>query len=279
LETTAAIERKAYTHRPLHVSPLFLAVSRGVEKELRTQYDIGPAPVKIIPNAADTNIFKPAAPAERESWRQANGFSPRDVILAFAGGEWARKGLDIAIQALGNVPLPNVKLFVAGNDLEYRGFEFLASEVGVRDRVIFGGFRRDIPKVLGASDIFFFPSRYEAFSLATIEAAACGLPIVASRINGTEDFIMPGENGLFIEHNAEHAARTLCLLVTNADLRKAMGSSARKLVEARYTWDRVAAMTESAYFEYLEEFPTKNASNKRKQRGFEQKAAKKTMVI
>ena len=134
------------------------------------------------------------------------------------------------------------------------GFESLAGEVGVRERVIFGGFRRDLPTVLGASDIFLFPSRYEAFSLAIIEAAACGLPIVASRINGTEDFITPGENGFFIEHNAGDAARALRLLIANADLRKAMGRAGRRLVEAGYTWDRVAAMTEAAYFEYLAGF-------------------------
>jgi glycosyltransferase involved in cell wall biosynthesis len=257
LQTTTAIERKAYTYRPLHNPPLFLPVSRGVEKELRSHYDIGPAPVKIIPNAADTKIFKPRNAVERENWRRANGFHPKDIILVFAGGEWARKGLDIAIQTLGKVPLPNVKLFVAGNDADFRGFECLAREAGVMDRVIFGGFRRDMSTVLGASDIFFFPSRYEAFSLATIEAAACGLPIIASRINGAEDFIIPGENGFFIEHNPDHAARALNLLIANADLRNAMGRSARRLVEARYTWDRVAAMTETAYFEYLEMFPSK----------------------
>jgi glycosyltransferase involved in cell wall biosynthesis len=260
LQTTTVIERNAYTHRPLHSPPLFLPVSKGVENELRNHYDIGPAPVRIIPNAADTNLFKPLPPAEREGWRQANGFHPSDIVLVFAGGEWARKGLDIAIQTLGKVAAPNLKLYVAGNDPDFRGFESLAREVGVRDRVIFGGFRRNMPMVLGGADIFFFPSRYEAFSLATIEAAACGLPIVATCINGAEDFISPGENGLFIEHDAEHAANVLRLLVPNADLRKAMGRSARRLVEMRYTWDRVAAMTESAYLEYLEEFPKQKRS-------------------
>jgi glycosyltransferase involved in cell wall biosynthesis len=264
LETTARIERKTYTHRPRRTPPLFLPVSRGVEKELRDHYDIGSASVRIIPNAADTEVFKTLNPMQIESWRQANGFHPRDIILAFAGGEWARKGLDIAIQTLGKVPLQNVKLFVAGNDPDYRGFESLAGEVGVRDRVIFGGFRRDLHTVLGASDIFFFPSRYEAFSLATIEAAACGLPIVASRINGTEDFITPGENGFFIEHDANHAAQALELLIANADLRKEMGRAGRRLVETCYTWDRVAAMTENAYHEYLEEFPFQDRQSQKK---------------
>jgi glycosyltransferase involved in cell wall biosynthesis len=256
-KTTAFLEQRAYTHCSTRSPPLFLAVSRGVENELRHHYDIGPASVRVIPNAADTDIFKPLNSAERVKWRQANRFDPRDIILIFAGGEWARKGLDIAIRAVGKVPLQNVKLFVAGHDPDFRRFETLAREVGVQDRVIFGGFRDDMPAALGASDIFFFPSRYEAFSLATIEAAACGLPVVASRINGAEDFIVPGENGFFIEHDAEQAAKTLQTLIPNENQRKAMGDSARKLVEARYTWDRVASMTEAAYFEYLEGFPSK----------------------
>jgi glycosyltransferase involved in cell wall biosynthesis len=268
LETTACIERKAYNCRPFGRPPLFLPVSKGVEKELRQYYDIGPAPVKIIPNAADTHLFKSLGPAEREEWRHVNGFQASDLILAFAGGEWGRKGLDIAIQTLGQIPLPNVKLFVAGHDPDLPGFESLAGEVGVRERVIFGGFRRDLPTVLGASDIFLFPSRYEAFSLAVIEAAACGLPIVASRINGTEDFITPGENGFFIEHHAGDAARALRILIANADLRKAMGRAGRRLVEAGYTWDRVAAMTEAAYFEYL-------AGTKEKEEGLNRRQQRK----
>jgi glycosyltransferase involved in cell wall biosynthesis len=262
LETTTLIEKRAYTHRPVRTPPLFLPCSRGVEKELIKHYDIGAAPVRIIPNAADTNIFKPLEEAKRERWRQANGFHPQDIILIFAGGEWTRKGLDIAIQTLGKIPSRTVKLFVAGQDAELRRFKSLALELGVIDRVTFGGFRRDLPVALGAADIFLFPSRYEAFSLATIEAAACGLPLVASCINGTEDFITPGKTGYFIEHNADHAAKVLQPLLESRDLRKTLGNSALKLVRAHYTWDRVAEMTEDAYFEYLEHYPAGNSANR-----------------
>ena len=261
LETTTLVEKRAYTHRPLRTPPLFLPCSRGVEKELIKHYDIGAAPVRIIPNGADTNIFKPLGEAERELWRRVNGFHPQDIILIFAGGEWTRKGLDIAIQTLGKIRAPTVKLFVAGHDAELRRFRSLACELGVKNRVTFGGFRRDMAVALGAADIFFFPSRYEAFSLATIEAAACGLPLVASCINGTEDFITPGETGYFIEHDADHAAKVLQPLLENRDLRKTMGDSALKLVRAHYTWDRVAEMTEEAYFEYLEHYPVGDSAD------------------
>jgi glycosyltransferase involved in cell wall biosynthesis len=174
-----------------------------------------------------------------------------DTVLAFAGGEWARKGLEFAIGALAQIPQPEVKLLILGHDAEAPRFVEQARRLSVRDRIIFAGFRRDVADGLGASDVFLFPSRYEAFSLATIEAAACGLPIVATRINGTEDFINPGHNGFFIEHDSEQIARTLQPLLASPAVRRAMGETARRHVEQNYTWDRVADLTETAYFEHL----------------------------
>ena len=75
-------------------------MSRGVERELRENYDIGPAPVKIVPNAADLKYFKPIPEAHRLAWRRENGLDAEDVVIIFAGGEWVRKGLDLAIRAL-----------------------------------------------------------------------------------------------------------------------------------------------------------------------------------
>ncbi|MBV9998726.1 MAG: glycosyltransferase family 4 protein [Verrucomicrobia bacterium] len=253
LNVTSAVEGRVYSNRARHNRPipLFLPVSQGVDRELRTHYAIGSAPVRIIPNAADTDVFKPLAPEEKARWRHANGLREKDTVLAFAGGEWARKGLEFAIEALARIPRPEVKLLVLGQDAEASRFNELARRLGVGDRIVFGGFRRDVAEGLGASDVFLFPSRYEAFSLATIEAAACGLPIVATRINGAEDFITAGHNGFFIEHNPEQIARTLLPLLTSPELRQEMGRAARRRVEEHYTWDRVADLTETAYFEYL----------------------------
>lgn len=251
LSTTTNIEKKLYNHRPGRPPTLFLPVSRGVEKELRGYYELGPSPVRIVPNAADTAIFHPLTAGQRTAWREANDFRDDDVICIFSGGEWARKGLDFAIQALVHIPDPRVKLFVAGDDPDRDRYKAMAAECGAGARVVFGGFRQDIASAMGASDIFLFPSHYEAFSLATIEAAACGLPIVATKINGTEDFIQPGRNGEFVIHDAADIANKLAPLVGNEILRRTMGATARDIVERNYTWDRVAAMTEDAYLEFL----------------------------
>lgn len=255
LTATTAIEKKLYAHRPGKPPLLFLPVSRGVEKELRDYYDLGPSPVRIVPNAADTAIFHPASDAERAAWRAANGLAGDDVVCLFSGGEWARKGLDFAIQAMGKLPDPKAKLFVAGDDADRERYKTMAAECGVAGRVIFGGFRQDIATAMGAADLFLFPSHYEAFSLATIEAAACGLPVIATKINGTEDFIQPGRNGEFIPHDPAAIANVLAPLVGNAILRRTMGATARDIVERNYTWDRVAALTEDAYREFLSKKP------------------------
>lgn len=251
LKVTSDAEYKLYTHRPGRRPPLFLPVSRGVERELRDHYDIGPAPVKIVPNAADLKIFKPISQEQRLAWRRENGLGAEDVVLIFAGGEWVRKGLDLAIRALALIPDGRAKLFIAGDDPAKETLRALAEECAVSDRVIFGGFRKDVPLALASSDIFLFPSWYEAFSLATIEAGACGLPVVATSINGTEDFIQPGINGDFIESDPKHIAQVIEPLIQDSDKRQQMGRNAQRLVEQNYTWDRVTEQTESAYEDYL----------------------------
>jgi len=259
LTVTSAIEKKLYTARSDKALPTFLPVSRGVEAELRRHYAIGEAPVRIIPNAADVEKFRPLERAlrpgeltgQREAWRREQGI-PADVPLAvFAGGEWARKGLHLAIQGIGKMRNKTLWLFVAGDDADRERFKKMAKDEGVADRVIFGGFRNDVEKAMGAADLFLFPSYYEAFSLATIEAAACGLPIVAAKINGTEDFIIPGETGEFVKHDAVDIAAVLDRLLSDSSKLGDMGRTARRRVEQEYTWDRVTDMTEGVYKELL----------------------------
>ncbi len=251
LNATCAAEKRLYQHRVGRKAPLFLPVSRGVAAELTKHYDIGSAQVKIVPNAADTARFKPLSEADRMAWRRASNVPTDRLMAIFAGGEWARKGLDFAIQAMGRLKDVPLTLFVAGDDADRTRFMNMAREAGAAENIIFGGFRKDIPQALAAADLFLFPSWYEAFSLATIEAAACGLPVVASRINGTEDFITPGETGDFVKHDAADVASVLRRLCAQPQHLKVMGENARRRVEENYTWDRIAQMTEEAYRAYL----------------------------
>ncbi len=247
LQATSAAEKKLYTRNPAQTPPVFLPVSRGVESELRENYNIGDAPVQIVPNAADTSVFRPVDITQRSAWRTRNRLPESAVLYLFSGGEWRRKGLDLAIRAMGLAARSDLFLFVAGEDPEKESFRKLAAECGITNQVVFGGFQKDIALAMASSDVFLFPSHYEAFSLATIEAAACGLPLLASKINGAEDFIIEGQNGSFIDHDPKNIAKAILRLAENEKTRREMGMRGRQLVEREYTWDRVADLTESAY--------------------------------
>jgi len=246
-KVTSRAEQRLYSARPGRALPLFLPVSRGVERELRAHYHIGQAPVRLIPNAADTSVFHPVSPSERAQWRHDNGFAENDFVAIFCGGEWVRKGLDTALEAIAHTPDPRIKLFIAGDDSEKPRYLARAAALGISQRVVFGGFRRDVAPALAACDVFLFPSHYEAFSLATIEAAACGLPILANEINGTEDFVQPGLTGEFLPREPEAIARLLESFAAQPEKRLVMGANARKLVAREYTWDHIADLTEQAY--------------------------------
>jgi glycosyltransferase involved in cell wall biosynthesis len=244
---TTREEKKLFENTKRKTPFCFLPVSVGVERELRRHYNIGNAKVRIIPNAADTSVFYPRHQEVRDAWRQANDV-PTDATLAiFSGGEWTRKGLELAIQSMAMVQDRKLHLFVAGDDPDRKRYKQLAIDSGVANRVLFGGFRSDIALAMAASDLFLFPSYYEAFSLASIEAAACGLPIIASKINGTEDFIQPGVTGEFIPHDASGIAIVLNRLLADRIGMRKMGMNARDSVWKEYTWDRVTVLTEQAY--------------------------------
>jgi len=251
LEATSRAERMAYSDKRGNPRRLFLPVSAGVAAELKQYYSIGDAGVSVIPNAADTVRFSPCSGDDRSRIRLELGLPANAVLFAFVGGEWARKGLDLAIQSIPMWSDSDAHLVVIGDDPDRRRFYDMAQSLGVSNRVVFAGFSPHVEQWLQACDAMLFPSWYEAFSLATIEAAACGLPLIATKINGTEDFVEPRVTGLFCEHDPASIARAVNELADDPALRKAMGESARKKVETLYTWDRVADLTEAAYNEVL----------------------------
>lgn len=228
-----------------------IAVSAGVGRELTTHYDVDPERISVIPNGVDIERFRPVdADARRARIRSSHGIPSDAVVLLFVGKEFRRKGLAALIDALPHLPETAVALVVGGDDPA--PFRQQASALGVAHRVIFAGHSTAVEDYFQAGDVFVFPTLYEAFALVTLEAAAAGLPLVTTEVNGTEDFVVDGENGRFVARNGASVARALEPLVRDRDLRRAWGDRARRDVAA-YTWAAVADRTLAVYEEVLEE--------------------------
>lgn len=243
-----AAERNAY--RPYNSRGLvgFLPVSQGTETELRESYPLDGALIEVIPNGADLQMFHPGLKdLYRGEVRREMSCDETDVVFLFAGGEWRRKGLKLALEAFAKVARPGVILAVAGDDPQRNEFRSFAESLGVMPRIRWLGFRSDIHRIYAAADAFLFPSAYEAFSLATIEAAATGLPVMMADISGARELLGDGRGGAIVERSAAAISAVMIEWVNHPELRQRMGIESRKKVERDFHWDRIADQTERFY--------------------------------
>lgn len=182
------IERQSYS--PQNTRTIIANSHRGKEEIIR-HYQFPAERIHVVHNGTDCERFKPAAA------RTDRG----ETVLLFAGSGFERKGLEFVVRALVRLPA-SVRLEVAGkgNPSRYRR---LAKELGVEGRLRFLGNAGRIEEVYGRSDILVHPAIYEPFSNTCLEAMACGLPVVTSRINGASEIVRPGENGNVVEDPAD----------------------------------------------------------------------------
>jgi len=189
--------------------------------------------IQIIPNGVNLQEF---SLAQDRKWD-----SPR---LLWTGRLVFQKGLDLLIQALGSLKkdIPwNLKLI--GEGPQRPALESLAAEYGIEDRIEFKGWinRDDLSREYSGANLFVFPSRHEGMPNAVLEAMASGLPVVASRIAGNEELVIPDQTGLLVPtENPDALREALELLLLDGALRKQMGLAARQRAEIYYTWDQVA---------------------------------------
>ena len=238
-----AAERRLY--RP-HRAKTLAAVSRGVAGELRSYYPN--VPVVLTPNGVDTDRFRPN-PEERRRCRLEQRVGSDEVVALFLGGDWGRKGVAIAIEGIAraqkkfDAPL---RLWIVGRgDAPYYGR--IAAIKGVSDRVTFFGPRSDPERFFQAADVFVFPTLYEAFPLAVLEAAACGLPLVVTAVNGVEELISKGgESGIVVERTPESVAKALVRLAGSPCLRAELGHAARQSAQ-EFTWPRTVESVLETY--------------------------------
>jgi UDP-glucose:(heptosyl)LPS alpha-1,3-glucosyltransferase len=219
-----------------------VAVSGGVARELADAYPALRGTIQVIPNGVDSSAYRPDPAAGRRVRRR---FSLDDdaPVAVFVGGEWQRKGLRFAIEALANAPDWHL-LVVGEGDVEH--FRGLATRHATQDRVHFAGRQTNTVPFYSAASAFVFPTVYEAAPLVAYEAAAMGLPLLATRVSGIEDLLEEGVNGWFVERDAESIARRLGDLQRDPEQRRRMAAAARESALA-YDWERVIDMYVEAY--------------------------------
>lgn len=199
--------------------------------------------ISIIPNIVDQRVFHPAKSIEKANLRKKLGL-PLDVMLVtYTGRLVSYKGLPMLLKAWKDLTCRQMETALVlvgsgGEDIancekELRDF---VDHNGMSGVVTFAGNVDNVQEYLQASDVFVFPTQYEAFGLSLIEAMACGLPAVASAAGGVKDIIESGRNGLLVDpKNEKELGEAMDKLLTDRALREKLGWQALETVLARYT--------------------------------------------
>jgi UDP-glucose:(heptosyl)LPS alpha-1,3-glucosyltransferase len=222
------VERLRYRREP---RPRVLAMSRRTLEQAVERHGFPRDRIEVLHGAVDDREFHPdrrrnVRPEMRRQLRTPEGA----IVLLLLGNDYRRKGVSATIEALEKLGGSGRVLWVAGRDKRVARYEAEARARGVDARFL--GPHPSPADCLAAADIFLFPSRYDVFGNAALEAMASGLPAIVSARAGVSEIIEDGVDGLILEDPddpSEIARRVEALLDPGA--RAAMASRARAKAE------------------------------------------------
>ena len=198
--------REYHEQRSLHFRLFFrwlqradrlLCLSESIRQEA-IACGFRPEQAVLAPNGVDTERFALPTPAARAAARAALGLGDGTFTLLFVGRLVQRKGVDVLLRALAaTTAARRGRLLVVGDGYERTRLEALAQELGIADAVHFAGEHGGPASFYAAADAFVFPSRREGLPNALLEAMACGLPSIATRIGGCTD-VIEGDCGVLV---------------------------------------------------------------------------------
>jgi glycosyltransferase involved in cell wall biosynthesis len=204
--------------------------------------------ISVVPNGVHLKDFDHLPPAEpfRARWKLGSG-----PVVLFLGRLQARKGAQFLIPAFAEATrdIRDARLLIVGPDEGMRAtLESQVEQFNLAGRAIFTGLLTGEDKLaaLAAADLFALPAVGEGFSMAVLEAMACGLPVLLTPGCHFPEAAEAGA-GLVVAREVSALCDALRLLLTDGERRASMGRSARELVHARYAWPQVVTQLENVY--------------------------------
>lgn len=207
-------------------------------------------PIVVVPNGADAKVFMPRDPSEA---RARIGLPADGAVISYVGKLVSRKGVDTLVEALGILSSRSggcPRLVVAGIGGLREPLEQRAAALGIGDRITWLGKvpHDDVGWVMSTGDVFVLPSLSEGLPTVVCEAMACGLPVVATAVDGTPEIVDDPATGLLVQpRDSEALAAALGRVLDDPVLRAAMGAEALRRSEADYTWAANARRMEDVY--------------------------------
>ncbi len=229
--------------RILRFARAIVANSQGLA-ELSARTD--PFPVAVVPNGVDSTLFHPPEIHPPGPGARSDPVGRLDIL--FAGRLQEQKNLGQLLDELARLRREGMtafRLHVAGDGPLGPAMRLLAARLGLGASVVWHGWvadKQELVALYQGADCFVNPSLYEGLPNTVLEAMACGLPVVASRVAGNDVLVAEGETGLLFNlEEPRQLGRALADLARDREAARRMGAAGRDRAVGRFSWDAVAA--------------------------------------
>ncbi len=239
------IERKIFNKLLSYRTNVFLSVSKEVFEVVEKDHNVAGKPHYVLYNAINVEKFK-----EKGSLELENGVR----YITCVGRLVKQKNFDVAIKAFSLIEkkYPDTRLLIVGEGKERKRLQDLAKSLGLAKKVIFTGYRRDVPAILKTSYILLMPSSYEGFGIAHLEAMYAGLPAIISPYVPSKE--VASECSLMVPVDPGRIANTLDRLLADENFYKKLSRKAKEIAQEftieRYV-DKLLELYESVLSENL----------------------------
>lgn len=226
-----------------------IAVSAGLRRSYE-RIGVPPELFRTVPNGIAPVTHR----LSRAGARRTLGLDPEQPVVLTVGRLTHMKAQWQLVDAVPDLVarFPDLAVVLLGDGPLHDDLAARSAGLGVAHAVRFAGHRPDARLLLAAADVFVLPSRYEGMPLAALEAMEAGLPVVATRVTGTEEVVQDGATGALVPFGrpAELGAAVAALLA-DPELRRRQGVAGRRRYLALHTRERMAAGTAAVYAELL----------------------------
>jgi glycosyltransferase involved in cell wall biosynthesis len=193
--------------------------------------------------------FYPEPSLDRHAWRQRYGLATDRTVFLFVGRVDKEKRLDVILRALHRLERDDIQFCIAGYGAAMETLKELAQELKLGQRVQFTGFvsNEDLPHLINSCDIFVMPSEAELLSLSSLEAMACGLPLLAANAVALPELVTDGISGyLFRPSDDVDAAHCMGKLADHPELWADMGQAGWRRAQD-YSLETILQCNETLY--------------------------------
>jgi glycosyltransferase involved in cell wall biosynthesis len=212
--------------------------------------------ITVIPNG----ILCPTPATDKDHFlRQEFGLSAHDVLIGVVSRIARGKGLEYLLEGAPDViaRIPQVKFLIIGDNSfnpDYREeLKRQTIKLGLQDRVIFTGFRLDVPRILSSLALSVLPSLNEGLSNSLLESMAAAVPVVTTTVGGNPEVVVDGETGFLVPpRNPDALADAICRVLLTPGLRNRLGQAGRQRVLTHFSNERMIQNVERLYGELLD---------------------------